>query len=115
MTIDEIDYWNEYFYDKIKHKNQPTLHLFKNIENSFPKSMQTFYNYIHKGYFTFINDEMLPRAYSYKPRTRTNEKPVIRLDNVIRTGRMNILNLILIITLLKWILLLVNLKIKNVF
>lgn len=87
MTIDEIDYWNEYFHDKIKHKNQPILHLFNNIENVFPKSIQTFYNYVHKGYFTFINDEMLPRAYSYKPRKRINEKPVIRFDNIIRTNR----------------------------
>lgn len=87
MTIDEIDYWNEYFHDKIKHKNQPILHLFNNIENVFPKSIQTFYNYVHKGYFTFINDEMLPRAYSYKPRKRSNEKPVIRFDNIIRTDR----------------------------
>ena len=30
---------------------------------------------------------MLPRAYSYKPRKRTNEKPTIRFDNIIRTGR----------------------------
>ena len=30
---------------------------------------------------------MLPRAYSYKPRKRTNEKPTIRFDNVIRTSR----------------------------
>ena len=87
MTIDEIDYWNEYFKDKLKHKNQPILHLFNNIESVFPKSIQTFYNYVHKGYFTFINDEMLPRAYSYKPRKRTSEKPVIRFDNIIRTGR----------------------------
>ena len=87
MTIDEIDYWNEYFKDKLKHKNQPILHLFNNIESVFPKSIQTFYNYVHKGYFTFINDEMLPRAYSYKPRKRINEKPVIRFDNIIRTNR----------------------------
>ena len=87
MTIDEIDYWNEYFRDKIKHKNQPILHLLNNIEGVFPKSIQTFYNYVHKGYFTFINDEMLPRAYSYKPRKRTNEKPVIRFDNIIRIDR----------------------------
>ena len=87
MTIDEIDYWNDYFKDKIKNKNQPIMHLFHNIETEFPKSIQTFYNYIHKGYFTSINDEMLPRAYSYKPRKRTNEKPVIRFDNIIRTGR----------------------------
>lgn len=87
MSIDEIDYWNAYLKDKIKNKNQPITHLFHNIENEFPKSIQTFYTYIHKGYFTSINDEMLPRAYSYKPRKRTNEKPTIRFDNVVRTGR----------------------------
>ena len=87
MSIDEIDYWNDYFKDKIKNKNQPILHLFNNIEKEFPKSIQTFYNYIHKGYFSSINDEMLPRAYSYKPRKRSNEKTVIRFDNIIRTGR----------------------------
>src|SRR5574344_1180333 len=64
MSIDEIDYWNDYFTDKIKNKNQPITHLFNSIKN-----------------------EMLPRAYSYKPRKRTNEKPTIRFDNVIRTGR----------------------------
>ena len=31
MSLDEIDYWNEYFKDKIKHKNQPILHLFNSI------------------------------------------------------------------------------------
>lgn len=77
MSIDEIDYWNDYFKDKIKNKNQPILHIFHNIENEFPKSIQTFYNYVHKGYFTSINDEMLPRSYSYKPRKRTEEKPQI--------------------------------------
>lgn len=87
MSIDEIDYWNDYFKDKIKNKNQPITHLFNNIKNEFPKSIQTFYTYIHKGYFSSINDEMLPRAYSYKPRKRTDEKPVIRFDNIIRTGR----------------------------
>ena len=87
MSIDEIDYWNDYFKDKIKNKNQPITHLFNNIKDEFPKSIQTFYNYVHKGYFSSINDEMLPIAYSYKPRKRTNEKPTIRFDNVIRTGR----------------------------
>ena len=87
MSIDEIDYWNDYFKDKIKNKNQPITHLFNNIKDEFPKSIQTFYNYIHKGYFSNVNDEMLPRAYSYKPRKRKNEKPTIRFDNVIRTGR----------------------------
>src|SRR5574344_453259 len=87
MSIDEIDYWNDYFEDKLKNKNQPITHIFNNIGDSFPKSIKTFYNYIHKGYFSSINDEMLPRAYSYKPRKRTNEKPTIRFDNVIRTGR----------------------------
>ena len=87
MSIDEIDYWNDYFKDKIKNKNQPITHLFNSIKDEFPKSIQTFYNYVHKGYFSSINDEMLPRSYSYKPRKRTNEKPTIRFDNVIRTGR----------------------------
>lgn len=87
MSIDEIDYWNDCLRDKLKNKNQPTLHLFNSIKNEFPKSIQTFYNYIHKGYFSSINDEMLPRAFSYKPRKRTEEKPVIRYDNAIRNGR----------------------------
>lgn len=87
MSIDEIDYWNDYFKDKIKNKNQPITHLFNNIKNEFPKSIQTFYTYVHKGYFSSINDEMLPRAYSYKPRKRTNEKPTIRFDNIIRANR----------------------------
>ena len=87
MSIDEIDYWNDYFKDKIKNKNQPITHLFNNIKNEFPKSIQTFYTYVHKGYFSSINDEMLPRAYSYKPRKRTNENPTIRFDNIIRTSR----------------------------
>ena len=87
MSIDEVDYWNDYFEDKLKKKNQPITHIFNNIEDSFPKSVKTFYNYIHKGYFSSINDEMLPRAYSYKPRKRTNENPTIRFDNIIRTGR----------------------------
>lgn len=87
MTIDEISYWNDYFKDKIRDKNQPITHLFRYIENEFPKSIQTFYKYIHRGYFTSINDEMLPRAYSYKPRKRTDEKPVIRFESVIRNGR----------------------------
>lgn len=87
MSIDEIDYWNDYFKDKIRNKNQPITHLFNNIKDEFPKSIQTFYTYVHKGYFSSINDEMLPRAYSYKPRKRTNEKPTIRFDNVIRNGR----------------------------
>lgn len=87
MTIDEIDYWNDYFKDKIKNKNQPILHLFHNIENEFPKSIQTFYKYIHKGYFSNINDEMLSRSYSYKPRKRKEEIPIIRNDNIIRKNR----------------------------
>lgn len=87
MSIDEIDYWNDYFKDKIKDKNQPILHLFHNIKDEFPKSIQTFYKYVHRGYFSSINDEMLSRAYSYKPRKRKNETPIIRNDNIIRKGR----------------------------
>ena len=54
MTIDEIEYWNDYFNDKIKNKNQPILHIFNEL--NFPKSIQTFYNYVHGGYFSSIND-----------------------------------------------------------
>ena len=63
------------------------MHLFNNIKNEFSKSIQTFYNYIHNGYFSSINDKMLPKDYSYKPRKRTNEKPVIKSDNIVRTER----------------------------
>ena len=87
MTIDEIEYWNDYLTDKLKNKNQPILHLYNTIEKEFPKSIQTFYNYVHGGYFSNINDEMLPRSYSYKPRKRKNEKPTIRYDNPARKGR----------------------------
>ena len=57
--------------------------LKKNSLNQF----KLFYTYVHKGYFSSINGEMLPRVYSYKPRKRTSEKPTIMFDNVIRTGR----------------------------
>lgn len=87
MSIDEIEYWNDYLRDKIKDKNKPILHSFNNIEKEFPKSIQTFYKYIHRGYFSSINDEMLARSFSYKPRKRKDENPVIRNDNIIRKGR----------------------------
>ncbi len=87
MTVDEIDYWNDYFEDKIKNKNQPITHIFNNIKGTFPKSIQTFYNYVHNGYFSSINDEMLARSYSYKPRKRSDEKPTIRCEAVCRNGR----------------------------
>ena len=86
MTLDELDYWNDFFKDKIKYKNQPILHIFNEL--NFPKSIQTFYSYVHKGYFSNINDEMLARSYSYKPRKRTEEDAkTIRNDSVIRNGR----------------------------
>ena len=87
MTIDEIQYWNDYLTDKLKNKNQPILHLYNTIKDEFPMSIQTFYSYVHNGYFSNINDEMLPRSYSYKPRKRKNEKPTIRYDNPARKGR----------------------------
>ena len=87
MSIDEVDYWNTYFKDKLKDKNQPILHIFKSIENEFPKSIQSFYKYVHKGYFSSINDEMLARSFSYKPRTKTEEVKTISKDNVIKKGR----------------------------
>lgn len=87
MSIDEVEYWNEFFKDKIKHKNQPILHIFNNIKETFPRSIQTFYKYVHKGYFSGINDEMLPRSFSYKPRKKKEEHKTIRSDNVIKIGR----------------------------
>lgn len=87
MSIDELYYWDSYFKDKLKNKNQPITHIFNNIEKVFPKTLPTFYKYIHEGHFPSLNDEMLPRAYSYKPRKRTGEEPKIRFDNVIRKGR----------------------------
>lgn len=87
MSIDEVEYWNEYFKDKIKDKNQPILHIFKNIENEFPKSIQSFYKYVHNGYFSSINDEMLARSFSYKPRNKTEKIKTITKDNIIKKGR----------------------------
>lgn len=87
MSIDEVEYWNEYFKDKIKDKNQPILHIFKNIENEFPKSIQSFYKYVHKGYFSSINDEMLARSFSYKPRNKSDKVKTITKDNIIKKGR----------------------------
>ena len=87
MSIDEVEYWNDYFKDKIKDKNQPILHIFKNIENEFPKSIQSFYKYVHKGYFPSINDEMLARSFSYKPRNKKETVKTITKDNIIKKGR----------------------------
>ena len=87
MSIDEVEYWNDYFKDKIKDKNQPILHIFKNIENEFPKSIQSFYKYVHKGYFSSINDEMLARSFSYKPRNKNGKIKTITKDNIIKKGR----------------------------
>lgn len=87
MTLDEVEYWNDYFKDKIKDKNQPILHIFKNIEHEFPKSIQTFYKYVHKGYFPSINDEMLARSFSYKKRERKEKVQTITKDNIVKKGR----------------------------
>lgn len=87
MSIDEIDYWNEYFKDKIKNKNQPILHIFNNIKDEFPKSIQSFYKYVHKGYFPSINNEMLARSFSYKPRNKKEIVKTIHKDNIIKKGR----------------------------
>ena len=87
MGLDELYYWDEYFKNQLKNKNQPITHIFKNIENTFPKSVPTFYRYVHDGRFPSLNDEMLARAYSYKPRKRSGEANKIRIDNSIRKGR----------------------------
>lgn len=87
MSIDEVQYWNDYFEDKIKNKNQPILHIFNNIENEFPRSIQTFYKYVHKGYFPSINNEMLARSFSYKPREKKEITKTISKDNSIKLNR----------------------------
>lgn len=87
MTIDEVDYWNDFFKDRIKNKNQPILHLFHEIEKEFPKSIQSFYKYVHKGYFPSINDEMLSRSFAYKKRNRKEIVKTISKDNSIKLGR----------------------------
>ena len=87
MSIDEVEYWNDYFKDKIKDKNQPIMHMFN--DSNFPKTIQTFYNYVNKGYLTNVNNEMLPRAYKLKPRNKSNNNDIkpIHKDNIIKIGR----------------------------
>ena len=87
MSVDEVEYWNSYFKDRLKDKNQPITHIFNNIKDEFPKSIQSFYKYIHRGYFTSINDEMLARSFSYKPRNKTEKVKTITKDNIIKIGR----------------------------
>ena len=87
MSIDEIEYWNDFFRERLKNKNQPILHIFNEIEGSFPKTIQSFYNYVHKGCFPSINDEMLPRSFNYKPRKKKEIVKTISKDNVIKKGR----------------------------
>lgn len=87
MSVDEVEYWNNYFKDKIKDKNQPILHMFNNIKDEFPKSIQSFYKYVHNGYFSSINDEMLARSFSYKPRHKKEKIKTISKDNIIKKGR----------------------------
>ena len=87
MSLDELYYWDEYFKNKLKNRNQPITHIFSDIENTFPRSLPTFYRYVHGGRFPSLNDEMLARAYSYKPRKRTGEGNKIRIDNSIRKDR----------------------------
>lgn len=87
MSIDEIEYWNDFFEDRIKNKNQPILHIFDEIRDSFPKTLPTFYSYVHKGYFPSINDEMLSRSSSYKPRKKKEIEPKIKANSAIKIGR----------------------------
>lgn len=87
MTIDEVEYWNDFFKDRIKNKNQPIMHIFHEIEEEFPKSIQTFYKYVHKGYFPSINDEMLSRSFAYKKRERKETVKTISSNNSIKVGR----------------------------
>lgn len=72
MTLDEVEYWDEVFRDRIRQKGQSTIHLFNSI--NFPKSLPTFYSYVKKGIFPSIHEEMLPRMYKYKPRNKSKNK-----------------------------------------
>lgn len=87
MDIDQIEYWNDYFRDKLKDKNQPITHIFHSMDSKFPKSLQTFYNYIHKGYFPSLHDEMLSRSFSYKVRVKKDKIKTITKNNIIKKGR----------------------------
>ena len=87
MDIDQIEYWNDYFRDKLKNKNQPITHIFNSMDSKFPKTIQTFYNYIHKGYFPSLNDEMLARSFSYKVRNKKEIVKTISRESPIRKGR----------------------------
>lgn len=90
MTIDEVNYWDEHFRRMLKEKNQPIMHIFHNIKDEFPKSMQTFYKYVHRGYFPSINDEMLARSFSYKKREKKKnyeEIVTIHRNSPLKKGR----------------------------
>lgn len=86
MTIDEVEYWDTVFRDRIANKSQSTLHIFDSV--NFPKTIQTFYTYVHKGIFPSINDEMFPRLYSFKPRKKKSDKTqYINKNNPIKQNR----------------------------
>lgn len=90
MTIDEVNYWDDYFRRLLKEKNQPIMHIFNNVKDEFPKSMQTFYKYVHKGYFPSINSEMLARSFSYKKREKKkNYEEIITIhrNSPLKKGR----------------------------
>lgn len=87
MDIDQIGYWNDYFRDRLKNKNQPITHIFNSMDSKFPKSLQTFYNYIHKGYFPSSHGELLSRSFSYKVRIKKDKIKPITKDNVIKQER----------------------------
>lgn len=57
------------------------------MDSKFPKSLQTFYNYIHKGYFPSLHDEMLSRSFSYKVRVKKDKVKTITKNNIIKKGR----------------------------
>lgn len=85
MDIDEVEYWDQILKDRIKLKNQSTLHLFNTID--FPKSLPTFYSYVKRGIFSSVNEEMLPRLYSFKPRKKKKDIRFIHNKSPIRIDR----------------------------
>lgn len=88
MDMDQLEYWDELFRNRIGEKGQPTLHVFKSI--SFPRSLSTFYRYVDKELFPSFHNEMLPRKYSFKSRKTRKEKEFsnyINIHNPVKIGR----------------------------
>ncbi len=68
LSIDQLDYLNDLFYDKLVMKNQSIYHIIKT--NNLNLSQQTIYRYISSGILPSISDEHLIRKPALKPRKK---------------------------------------------